>query len=297
MARIRSIKPEFFSSEQVAECSPIARLLFIGMWCFCDDGGVHPASPKALKMRVFPGDDLTADNVSTLVGELLKIGLLEAFEAENALYWRITGWSKHQKIDRPTFKYPQKSSNDRHQESEGSTSARRGLDERLPPEGKGVGEEGNGGESSKPPPPNPPADESASELEDPRAASSGDLFPMQANWRPSDHLPTIARTAGMALPSEPEYSDAVAEFMAYWLGRPGMRRTQHEWDHALIKSLKASRMRAKAQPPPPASPRAPTLTETRAATIAALTTGASDAHAQRQRRTELDITGESQRIG
>lgn len=66
-----------------------------------------------------------------------------------------------------------------------------------------------------------------------------------------------------------------------------------------IVSLPAyvDRVLANDSQPPPATPRAPTLTETRAATIAALTTGASDAHAQRQRRTEIDITGESQRIG
>ena len=30
-----------WTSEQIVECSPIARLLFIGMWNFCDDGGNH----------------------------------------------------------------------------------------------------------------------------------------------------------------------------------------------------------------------------------------------------------------
>lgn len=144
MARIRSIKPEFFSSEQVAECSPIARLLFVGMWCFCDDGGVHPASAKALKMRVFPGDDLTAADVSGFIDELIRNGLLEAFEAENSVYWRITGWSKHQKIDRPTFKYPQNSTPARKPIDDDSASDRRELVERLPPEGRGG--EGNGEE-------------------------------------------------------------------------------------------------------------------------------------------------------
>ena len=31
MARIRSIKPEFWVSEQVAECSTSARLTFVGL--------------------------------------------------------------------------------------------------------------------------------------------------------------------------------------------------------------------------------------------------------------------------
>ena len=49
MARIRTVKPEFWASEQVMECSPIARLLFIGLWNFCDDAGNHPLSEKTLR--------------------------------------------------------------------------------------------------------------------------------------------------------------------------------------------------------------------------------------------------------
>ncbi len=79
MSRIRTIKPEFWTSEQVMECSPLARLAFIGMWNFCDDNGVHPASCKTLKAEVFPGDDLTATDVQSLVNELLQQRLLAEF--------------------------------------------------------------------------------------------------------------------------------------------------------------------------------------------------------------------------
>ncbi len=44
MARIRTTKPEFWSSAQIIELSRDARLLFIGMWNFCDDNGRHKAS-------------------------------------------------------------------------------------------------------------------------------------------------------------------------------------------------------------------------------------------------------------
>ena len=54
MARIRTIKPEFWTSEQVVECSPTARLLFIGLWNFCDDAGNQPASAKQSRCRFFP---------------------------------------------------------------------------------------------------------------------------------------------------------------------------------------------------------------------------------------------------
>lgn len=106
MARIRTIKPEFWTSEQVVECSPIARLLFIGLWNFCDDGGNHPASAKSLKMLVFPGDDFSVSDVEKMVGELVVQGLLADYQGiDGKKYWHVTGWH-HQKIEKPSFKYP-----------------------------------------------------------------------------------------------------------------------------------------------------------------------------------------------
>jgi len=76
MARIRTIKPEFWTSEQITDCSLVARLMFIGMLNFCDDHGVHPASIKRLKMEVFPSDELGNDAIQTMIDELVKAGLL-----------------------------------------------------------------------------------------------------------------------------------------------------------------------------------------------------------------------------
>jgi len=45
--RIRSIKPEFWKSETVAALSPLARLLFIGLWNYADREGADGGSAKA----------------------------------------------------------------------------------------------------------------------------------------------------------------------------------------------------------------------------------------------------------
>lgn len=106
MARIRTIKPEFTTSAQVVECSRDARLLFILMWMFCDDYGVHPANVKQLKMECFPGDDLSTTEVQTLVDELIANSLLVYYAVDGEGYWKVTGW-KHQRIDkRQPAKYP-----------------------------------------------------------------------------------------------------------------------------------------------------------------------------------------------
>lgn len=136
MARIRSIKPEFWSSEQVMECSPMARLLFIGLWNFCDDAGNHVASAKTVKAEIFPGDDIGSSDVQRMLDELSSNSLIAFYTNGDKEYLHVTGWRKHQKIDRPTFKHPPF-----------SDDARRALDESSPPEGNGVegsGEEGKG---------------------------------------------------------------------------------------------------------------------------------------------------------
>ena len=134
MARIRTIKPEFWTSEQIVECSPNARLLFIGMWNFADDGGVIPDSWKRLKMQVFPGDAFTKDQVEKLIFELVSNGLVLRFMHENQAYLLIKGWY-HQKIDRPSYKFPQPDEATKFDDD--SSNARRTLDGRHPPEGKG----------------------------------------------------------------------------------------------------------------------------------------------------------------
>lgn len=144
MARIRTVKPEFFTSEQVAECSTNARLLFVGMWCFCDDQGVHPASTARLKMEVFPADDFTKEQVADMVAELVAHDLLQEYEVEGQKYWLVTGW-KHQKIDKPSKKYPLPLGED-------SPNGRGEVAERSGTEGKGKDVEGEEEKS----PPNPP---------------------------------------------------------------------------------------------------------------------------------------------
>lgn len=121
MARIRSIKPEFHTSEQVMSCSRDARLLFIGMWNFADDLGHIPNSPKTLKAQIFPGDeDMNGETVRRLIDELSSKKLVRLYVIDDKEYLKITGWH-HQKIDRPQRpKYPPP--------PEGSTNDRRTLD-------------------------------------------------------------------------------------------------------------------------------------------------------------------------
>lgn len=133
MSRIRSIKPEFWTSEQVMECSTNARLLFIGLWNFCDDAGRHPAAPKQIKALVFPADPFTTADIAGMLDELSTNGLIHLYTVDGKEYFEVDGWH-HQKIDRPQKpKFPapselvrERSSNDRDgtQNSEGNTEGK-----------------------------------------------------------------------------------------------------------------------------------------------------------------------------
>jgi hypothetical protein len=131
MSRIRTIKPEFWTSEQIVECSTTARLLFIGMWNFADDAGNMPASLKTLKMQIFPGDDFNLAEIGGWVSELVNNKLVIVYSVEGKEFWHITGW-KHQKIERPSYKHP---AFDEEKIVERSSNGSRTVVARHPPEG------------------------------------------------------------------------------------------------------------------------------------------------------------------
>jgi hypothetical protein len=98
MARIRTVKPEFWSDERIGECSPTARLLFIASWNFADDHGGLDRSAKQLKAQAFPYDVIDCE---PLIQELIGQRLLVEYESGGKKYLHISGFRKHQKVEKP----------------------------------------------------------------------------------------------------------------------------------------------------------------------------------------------------
>jgi len=97
MARIRTIKPDFWTDEHIVELSAFARLLFIGLWNFADDDGRMEYSPKRIKMQIFPADPLP---IVEIFDELLREGLVEVYSVDGKEFLQVKNFSKHQKIDK-----------------------------------------------------------------------------------------------------------------------------------------------------------------------------------------------------
>jgi len=96
MARIRTIKPEFFTSESVLSVSPLARLLFIGLWCEADREGRMKWKPKTLKFRYLPSDSV---EINDLCEELKQEGMIEVYSIDGDEYCSIPGFKTHQVIN------------------------------------------------------------------------------------------------------------------------------------------------------------------------------------------------------
>jgi hypothetical protein len=102
MARIRTIKPDFWRDESLAMVSPEACLLAIGLLNHCDDEGYFNANPKLVESDIFPLRELSK-KTTVLIQELCTIGYLELFQGEDGkTYGHVKNFEKHQVINKKT---------------------------------------------------------------------------------------------------------------------------------------------------------------------------------------------------
>ena len=95
MARIRSIKPAFWTDPKTNALSEHAALFFIGLWNFCDDSGYFDCSPRALSLLM---PRFKSQAIQPILSRLEKDGLVVC--SREAGVGLVLGW-RHQKIDKP----------------------------------------------------------------------------------------------------------------------------------------------------------------------------------------------------
>jgi hypothetical protein len=104
MARIRSIKPDFWKSEAIAAHTFRARLTFIGLWSYVDDNGVGLDNPKLIAAELFALEDDPREalaNVREDLASLHEAGRIVRYTVGERSYLAIKNWREHQKIDKP----------------------------------------------------------------------------------------------------------------------------------------------------------------------------------------------------
>jgi hypothetical protein len=163
MARIRSIKPDFFTSETVASLPLSARLTFIGLWTYVDDNGVGLDNELLINAAIWP---LEEDPLETLartredLATLSREGLVERYRDSRKRYLHVTSWGEHQKVDHPrkpryplpvevTSIVPLISENEPVDQNL-ATDSRQTREDIAPEQGSGIRDQGSGN------PPKPP---------------------------------------------------------------------------------------------------------------------------------------------
>lgn len=196
MPRIRTIKPEFWSSPDLAGMSMEARLTYIALWNWADDSGRGSANPRELLGFVFPNDHhLTLDGFRRVLGEIRRGFGVVFYTVRGRPYFEIPTWSQHQKIDkRAADRYPaseqgiawdpeSEQSSDQHEQDDSADSTENSVVPiEFPPRtrsehGAGTGEQGNRGSTPCSPPRGDATSTRKPRREPERFAEFYDLYP------------------------------------------------------------------------------------------------------------------------
>lgn len=94
MARQRILKPDFFTDEDLASCSPLARLLFAGLWTLADRRGRLRDQPQVIGGAIFPFAE--ALSVDGLIEELAKGGFVIRYRVGDKRFLAVSNFEKHQ---------------------------------------------------------------------------------------------------------------------------------------------------------------------------------------------------------
>lgn len=107
MAKMRGIKPETFTDDKFLQLTPLARLLFIGMWTeACDNGHVEDNAVQ-LKVRLLPMDSC---DVGDLISEMVNTGQVQRCDG----YLKVVKLTEHQRIDRRYLQFCEWCEHDEH---------------------------------------------------------------------------------------------------------------------------------------------------------------------------------------
>ena len=106
MARIRSVHPGLFTDEAFVSLPMAARVLLIGVWTESDDHGIFEWKPLGLKMKIFPADAFTNEDVADLLGTLVSADCVVQFEVDGKSYGAVRNFCKWQRPKKPTYRHP-----------------------------------------------------------------------------------------------------------------------------------------------------------------------------------------------
>ncbi|HEJ8055870.1 TPA: hypothetical protein SMI48_002201 [Serratia marcescens] len=234
MARIRTIKPEFWTDEDMAEVSEAACLLAIGLLNYADDEGYFNANPKLIKAAVFPIREPSV-SIPVMLRELSNHGYLSMFyTSDNRQFGLIKNFAKHQVVNKPRPSKIKEMVLLPYDYGSTTGSLPLGMDQ------------GSGNGKDKTPlcareknlPADPPQEQ---QPPFPLNGNQFGKFTMHNGWQPGADLQRMAATWGMKI-AEPVTTEELQEFIGYWEPE-GKAFHQAQWEQKLARSVLMSRAR------------------------------------------------------
>jgi hypothetical protein len=217
LARIRTIKPEFFTNEGLSTLPEVTHYgMAAGLLTYSDDEGYFNANVALIKAALFPIREPSV-SVHDMLTQLQNIGFIELLDGKDGRrYGRVVSFLEHQRVNRPTPSKIKKLV------LRGKTHGV--LTEDSPPEGKGK-EQGNGkegkGDSTESPSASAPIitlplnDLTEFPITESQSAEWGTLFP-------AVNVPQELRNMrawSLANPTKRKTRTGVLRFVTSWLNR------------------------------------------------------------------------------
>lgn len=105
MARMRSIKPEFFKDQDLAEELPgrdgrDARQLYVGLWGLADEHARLRGDARYIKGEIYPyDDDITPADVERFIDMIVETGRAVRYRVRSSVYLFLPKLDEHQRLE------------------------------------------------------------------------------------------------------------------------------------------------------------------------------------------------------
>jgi len=223
MGRIRTIKPGFWTNEELSSLPEPTHLLAAGLLNYADDEGYFNANPALIKAELSPLREPSV-SIHCSLSELSRIGYIAlGTGGDGRRYGRVVNFTAHQRINRPSASKIAAISIAWDQFTEPSVSSHCILSEPSLPEGKGregkgSGKEGMIGALAKAP------------------TKRGSRLP--EGWEPNEGNLAFAKQEGF---SQTETLRLAAGFRDYWHALGGQKACKLDWDATWRNWVRTSR--------------------------------------------------------
>lgn len=254
MPRIRTLKPDFFTSPSTAQVDFPVRIFYEALWCWADDFGIGETNLNGLLGFAFPDSDgFSAQDVRRFCADCARAYGVTFYTVRGRHYYAVPTWEKHQKLEKRTDRRKHPSPDDPDATPDLRIYGCADSAPEMPREScaesgetcAGTGEQGNRGTGE--------ILSAAPNGAAPR--KRGTRLP--PNWMPEQSTVDAIKEETGATKDELSYQHR--KFVDYWTDRTGQAATKISWDGTWRNWMRNAYERGEignknGQPPPNAKP-------------------------------------------